>query len=77
VTGIPVENFIHTAPTMLGYLPKALAGATCRASFPSPSSPKGQPECLKTGLFTREATEHRKAVSALLKRSRTMLEEIR
>jgi hypothetical protein len=49
--GIPVENFIHTGSTMLGYLPKAIADATCRASFPSPSSPKGQPECPQDRTF--------------------------
>ncbi len=36
---------------------------------------QGNPNALNQGLYTQEGIEQRKAVSALLKRSRRMLEE--
>jgi hypothetical protein len=39
-------------------------------------APQGNHNAFKTGLHTREMTAQRKAVNALLRRSRQMLEEI-
>jgi hypothetical protein len=39
-------------------------------------APHGNHNALKTGLHTHEVVEQRKAVNALLRRSRKLLEEI-
>jgi uncharacterized protein YjcR len=39
-------------------------------------APQDNHNALKHGLYTRETIEHRRTVSALLKRSRELLEEI-
>ena len=39
-------------------------------------APQGNQNALKSGLHTQDSIEQRKAVSALLKQTRTLLEEI-
>jgi len=42
----------------------------------SPGAPKGNRNAYKTGFHTAEAIAERKAIAALIKRSREMVQEI-